>query len=112
MESEFVALAAEGKEVDSLRNLIFEIPLWKKPISPISIRCDSSVALANAYRQVYQGRSRHLGVRHSMIREFIMQGVLSVEYVKTQFNLADHLTKGLRKDLVHDSAIGIGLKSV
>ncbi|GKG60581.1 zinc finger, CCHC-type containing protein, partial [Tanacetum coccineum] len=28
MESEFLALAAAGKEVERLKNLLFEIPLW------------------------------------------------------------------------------------
>ncbi|GJY00178.1 zinc finger, CCHC-type containing protein [Tanacetum coccineum] len=37
MESEFVALAAAGKEAEWLRNLIHEIPIWPKPIAPISI---------------------------------------------------------------------------
>ncbi|KAI3745197.1 hypothetical protein L1987_58304 [Smallanthus sonchifolius] len=39
MESEFMALAAAGKEAEWLRNLIYEIPLWPKLISSISIRC-------------------------------------------------------------------------
>ncbi|GJZ75234.1 zinc finger, CCHC-type containing protein, partial [Tanacetum coccineum] len=43
MEYEFMALAAAGKEAEWLRNLIFEILLWSKPIAPISIRCDSVV---------------------------------------------------------------------
>nr|GEW02259.1 hypothetical protein [Tanacetum cinerariifolium] len=85
--------------------------LWPKPISTISIRCDSAATLAKAYSQVYNGKSRHLGVRHSMIRELIMNGVISVVFVKTQLNLADHLTKGLTRDLVHKAAIGMGLKS-
>nr|GEW02022.1 zinc finger, CCHC-type [Tanacetum cinerariifolium] len=111
MESEFVALAAAGNEVEWLRNLIYEIPLCPKPISTISIRCDSASTLAKAYSQVYNGKSRHLGVRHSMIRELIMNGVISMEFVKTQVNLADHLTKGLARDLVRKAAIGMGLKS-
>nr|KAJ0186750.1 hypothetical protein LSAT_V11C900460560 [Lactuca sativa] len=111
MESEFVALSVAGKEVEWLRNLIYEIPLCPKPISTISIRCDSAATLAKAYSQVYNGKSRHLGVRHSMIRELIMTGVISVEFVRTQFNLADHLTKGLARDLVHKAAVGMGLKS-
>ncbi|GKB69757.1 zinc finger, CCHC-type containing protein [Tanacetum coccineum] len=37
MESEFVALVAAGKEAEWLRNLIHEIPIWPKPIAPISI---------------------------------------------------------------------------
>ena len=112
MESEFVALAAAGKEAEWLRNLVYEIPLWSKPITPISIFCDSAIALAKAYSQIYNGKSRHLGVRHSMIRELIMNGVISVEFVKSQQNLADHLTKGLTRDLVHKSVIGMGLKSI
>ncbi|GJU43651.1 zinc finger, CCHC-type containing protein [Tanacetum coccineum] len=73
MESEFVALAATGKEVEWLINL--------------------------AYSQIYNGKSRHLGVRHSMVRELIKNGVISIEFVRTQHNLAEHLTKGLAKDL-------------
>ena len=112
MESEFVALAAAGKEAEWLRNLVYEIPLWPKPISPISIRCDSAATLARAYSQIYNGKSRHLGVRHSMIRELIMNGVISIEFVRSQQNLADHLTKGLARDLVNKSVIGMGLKSI
>ncbi|GKC40390.1 kinase-like domain, phloem protein 2-like protein, partial [Tanacetum coccineum] len=99
MESEFVALAAAGKEAEWLRNLIHEIPIWPKPIAPISIRCDSAPTMARAYSQIYNGKSRHLGVRHSMVRELIRNGVISIEFVRTQHNLADHLTKGLARDL-------------
>nr|GEU68041.1 zinc finger, CCHC-type [Tanacetum cinerariifolium] len=80
----WVFLLGGGKEAEWLRNLIYEIPLWPKPISPISMHCDSAVTLAKAYSQIYNGKSRHL----------------------------DHLTKGLARDLVHKSAIGMGLKSV
>ncbi|GJR34106.1 zinc finger, CCHC-type containing protein [Tanacetum coccineum] len=93
MESEFLALAAAGKEAEWLRNLIHEIPIWLKPIASIFIRCDSAATLAKAYSQIYSGKSRHLGVRHSMIRELIMNGVISIEFVRSQQNLADHLTK-------------------
>ncbi|GJV82412.1 hypothetical protein Tco_1522310 [Tanacetum coccineum] len=80
-------------------------------MSTISMRCDSAATLAKDYSQVYNGKSRHLGVRHNMIRELIMNDAISVEFVKTQLNLADHLTKGLARDLVRKPAIGMGLKS-
>nr|GEZ30429.1 zinc finger, CCHC-type [Tanacetum cinerariifolium] len=72
IESEFMALAAAGKEVEWLRNLVLKIPLWSKPITPISIRCDRVATLAKAYSQMYNVKFRHLGVRHNMIRELIM----------------------------------------
>ncbi|GJX82038.1 hypothetical protein Tco_0331519 [Tanacetum coccineum] len=62
MESEFVALSATDKEAKWLRNLILEIQLLSKPIAPICILCDSVATLANAYSQMYNGKSIHLGV--------------------------------------------------
>ncbi|GJU55788.1 zinc finger, CCHC-type containing protein [Tanacetum coccineum] len=86
IESEFVALVAAGKEA----------------------KC--AATLAKAYSQMYNGKSRHLGVRHSMIHELITNEVISIEFVMSQQNLADHLTKGLARDLVIKSTEGMGLK--
>nr|GEY26563.1 hypothetical protein [Tanacetum cinerariifolium] len=47
------------------------ILVWSKPIAPISIRYDCAATLAKAYSSMYNGKFRHLGVRHSMIRELI-----------------------------------------
>ncbi|GJV77530.1 zinc finger, CCHC-type containing protein [Tanacetum coccineum] len=57
MEYEFVALATTVKETEC------------------------AATLAKAYSQMYNGKSRHLGVRHSMIRELITNGVVSIEFV-------------------------------
>ncbi|CAM8903498.1 unnamed protein product [Rhodiola kirilowii] len=112
MESKFIALAAAGKEVEWLRNLVHEIPLWPKSVASISIHCDSKATLAKAYSQMYNGKSRHLGIRHSAVRERITHGVISIDYVRTHQNLADHLTKGLARNLVHKSCLGMSLKHI
>nr|GEX66153.1 zinc finger, CCHC-type [Tanacetum cinerariifolium] len=49
--------------------------------APISINCDSAATLATAYSQMYNGKSKHLGFRHSMIRELIMNGVRAEAHV-------------------------------
>ncbi|CAM8969539.1 unnamed protein product [Rhodiola kirilowii] len=69
MESEFIAVAAAGKEAEWLRNLVNEIPLWPKPIAPISTHCDSKATLAKAYSQIYNSKS--------------------IDYVQTQHDLTD-----------------------
>nr|GEX95710.1 zinc finger, CCHC-type [Tanacetum cinerariifolium] len=81
------SLAAASKETEWLRNLILEIPLWSKPKAPISIRCDSAATLAKAYIQLYNGKSRHLGVTHRMIRVLIMNEVVSIEFVRNYTTL-------------------------
>ncbi|GKB57268.1 hypothetical protein Tco_0913454 [Tanacetum coccineum] len=111
MKSEFMALVDAGKEAEWSRNPILEISLWSKLITPISIHCDSVATLAKAYSQMYNRKSRHLGVRHNMIRELITSWVVSIEFVRSQQNLADQLTKGLARDMVLKSAERMGLKS-
>lgn len=41
-----------------------------------------------------------------------MSGVLSMEYVRSERNLADPLTKGLNRRLVLEMSRGMGLKPV
>ncbi|GJR65524.1 hypothetical protein Tco_0011589 [Tanacetum coccineum] len=71
----------------------------------------AAATLANAYSQMYNGKSGNLGVRHNMICELIMKGVVSIEFMRSQQNLVDHLTKGLTMDLVLKLAKGMSLKS-
>nr|GEU99599.1 hypothetical protein [Tanacetum cinerariifolium] len=49
----FLLGGAAGKEAEWLKNLLFEISLWVKPIAPIAIRCYSAATLAKAYSQMY-----------------------------------------------------------
>ena len=110
MASEFVTLASCSKEAEWLRNLLLEIKIWPKPMSPISLHCDSKTTLSRAYSHVYNGKSRYIGLRHSCVRQLITEAVITISYVKSSKNLADPLTKGLARDLVWKTSKGMGLK--
>ncbi len=112
MAAEFVALAATSKEAEWLRNLLIEIPVWPKPMPPISIHCDSESTLSRAYSKVYNGKSRHIGLRHSYVRQMITDSVITVDYVKSSQNLADPFTKGLARGMVSKTSLGMGLKPI
>lgn len=112
MAAEFVALAATSKEAEWLRNLLIEIPVWPKPMPSISIHCDSESTLSRAYSKVYNGKSRHIGLRHSYVRQMITDSVITVDYVKSSQNLADPFTKGLARGMVSKTSLGMGLKPI
>nr|GEZ32193.1 zinc finger, CCHC-type [Tanacetum cinerariifolium] len=57
------------------------------PLAPIFIRYDSAATFVKAYSQMYNGKSRHLGVRHSMIHELIKNGVISIEFMRIHNSL-------------------------
>ena len=110
MAAEFVALASSNKEAEWLRNLLLEILVWPKPVAPVSLRYDSQETLSRACSQIYNGKSRHIGLRHSYVRQLITDGVITINYVKSSENFADPLTKGLARDLVWKTSKGMGLR--
>ncbi|RVW79629.1 Retrovirus-related Pol polyprotein from transposon TNT 1-94 [Vitis vinifera] len=63
---EFIALAATGKEAEWLRDLMMDIPFIANNVSTVSIHCDSQATLARAYSGVYNGKSRHISIRHEV----------------------------------------------
>ncbi|GJS17474.1 hypothetical protein Tco_0411946 [Tanacetum coccineum] len=112
MEAEFLALAAAGKEAEWLRNMLLDIELWPKPMPAISLHCDSQSTLSRAYNKVYNGKSRHISLRHAYIKELISNGIITIEYIRSCKNLADPFTKGLPKDIVFGTTREMGLKPI
>ncbi|GJW99868.1 retrovirus-related pol polyprotein from transposon TNT 1-94 [Tanacetum coccineum] len=110
MESEFIALDKCGEEAEWLRQFVEDIPRWPKPVTAISIHCDSKSAMGRAQSTMYNGKSRHIRRRHNSIRQLLSTGVISINYVVSKYNIADRFTKRLSRELVSKSSKGMGLK--
>ncbi|RVW92427.1 Retrovirus-related Pol polyprotein from transposon TNT 1-94 [Vitis vinifera] len=63
---QFIVLAATGKEAEWLRDLMMDIPFTANNVLTVSIHCDSQATLARAYNGVYNGKSRHISIRHEV----------------------------------------------
>ncbi|GJU35659.1 zinc finger, CCHC-type containing protein [Tanacetum coccineum] len=59
MESEFIALDKCGEEAEWLRQFVEDIPRWPKPVTAISIHCDSKSAMGRAKSTMYM-EFRHI----------------------------------------------------
>ncbi|KAJ9561598.1 hypothetical protein OSB04_006758 [Centaurea solstitialis] len=110
MEAEFIALAAAGKEAEWIRDLLSDIRLWDVPMPSIPMYCDSEATLSKVYNAVYNGKSRHIGLRHNYVRQLFENGTIKVVFVKSSKNLADPLTKPLTRDLFGTTTRDMGLK--
>ena len=88
---------------------MYEIPLLVKSISPVAIHSESDSALNRAYSQTYNGKSRHIALKHSLVHDLIKGRLISVDYVNTTLNMADQFTKPLSRNSLEFSAQGIGL---
>jgi len=95
-----IALATASEEASWLRSLLAEIPLWEKPLPVVLIHCDSTAAIAKIKNHYYNGKRRHIRRKHSTIRECISNGAVRVDFVHTNENLVDPLTKGLNREKI------------
>ena len=103
-------LAAAGKEVEWLRNLLLDIKLWPQPMPAVSLHCDSQTTISRAFSKIYNGKSRHISLRHEYIRPLLFDGIITVFYVRSSKNLANPLTKGLSRDMIKSTTSAKGLR--
>ena len=62
---------------------------------PPTINCDNMSAIALSANPVYHSRIKHLGTNYHFVRERVHKGDLMIEYLPTDEQTADVLTKGL-----------------
>ena len=81
MEAELIALASVSEEANWLRDLLYEIPLWEKPIPLILIHYDSIAAIGRVKNRYYNGKSRPIRRKHSTVRSYLNSGIIFVDYI-------------------------------
>ena len=97
------------REAEWLKSLLIDIPLYTNSIASVCIQCDCEATIAHAKSKIYNGKSRHIRLRHKIVRQLINNGVMSLDFVRSERNLANPLTKPLVKRLVSETSRGIGL---
>ena len=112
MESEFITLDKCSEEAEWLHQFLEDIPLWPKPLAAIYIHCDSQSTIGRAHSNIYNGKSRHICHRHNTIRQLLSTWVIHVDHVKSNDNIADLLTKWLKRELVDKSLKAMRLKPI
>ncbi|TYK30643.1 ty1-copia retrotransposon protein [Cucumis melo var. makuwa] len=102
----------DNDEVNSTSGYVFllegDVPLWQTSV-PVSIQCDSQAAICTAKNSVYNGKSRHIRLRHAVVKQLLKEGTIFLEFVRSEKNLDDPLTKGLTRKMVLDSSVNMGL---
>lgn len=78
--------------------------------APVSLHCDSQAAICIAKNNVYNGKRRHIRIRHSSVKQLLKNGVIALEYVRSRKNLANLFTKGLTRRVILETSRGMGLK--
>jgi hypothetical protein len=110
IESEFIALNKAKEEAKWLWNFSKDILYWPKPMPAICVHCDNQSAIERVQSSMYNGRSRHIHHRYNTIKNLLSNIIIYFNYVKSNKNIMDPLTKGLLKKLVYNSSRVMDLK--
>jgi hypothetical protein len=73
------------------------------------MHCDNQSAIKLAKNPVFHARTKHIEVHHHFVRERVLGGEISLDYILTDQQLADIFTKPLprRKFEQHRNRLGI-----
>lgn len=90
LESEYIAASEGTKEAVWLNRLFSEIaPLKTVPV----LLVDNAGAIKLAKNPSFYKRSKHIDIRYHFVRERIQEGQIMLEYVPSEEQAADILTK-------------------
>jgi len=98
MEAEYMALLEVVKEVIYTRRLLNHMVGSTYVKKPTCIGCDNQSAIKFSKDSIYHQRSKHVDIRFHFTREAQESKEIIVQYVPTNENPADLLTKALEKN--------------
>jgi len=112
-DAEYVGLSIASKEVIWLRKLLLALlPDYTEHKMPENaLYCDNQGAITTANQATYMvsGRSKHIDVRFHVIRDAAANGLIRLEYVRTEDMTADILTKALPRETFQRHVRGLGM---
>ena len=98
-EAEYMSLAEALTECLWLRP--FLVSLGQESIGATPIKVDNQAAIALSKNPEYHKRTKHVGIRYHRVRQEQENKVVAVEYVPTESNPADILTKGVSSETLN-----------
>jgi len=98
MEAEYMALSEVVKEVIYTRRLLTHMGGGDYANDPTCITCDNQSAIRFSKESVYHQRSKHVDIRFHFTREAQEAKEVIMQYIPTEENPADMLTKPLLKN--------------
>ena len=100
-------MAEACREAVWLRNLLKELNYGQR--SATILNCDNQGAIALAKNPGTHSRTKHIDIRHHLIREMVENGVVKLDYVPTKNQQADILTKSLPGTVHEKNVIELGV---
>jgi hypothetical protein len=71
------------------------VGLFGQEMAPTVIHCDNQSFIKLYENLVFHDRSKHIEIRYHFIRDWVQRGAVQLQYISTDEQVADILTKSL-----------------
>jgi hypothetical protein len=110
-EAELVPLDTATVEADWLRELLMDLPIIEKPLLAILMNCDNQTVIIKVDSlKDNMKSSRYIKRCLKSIMKIRNSGVITLDYIHTEKNLADPFTKGLQRNVIDVVSKEMGLR--
>ena len=92
-EAEYMAASLANCEALWLRKLL--VNLFGQELRPMVIYCDNQSCIQLSENPVFHDQSKHIEIRYNFIRDYVKRGAVMLQYISTNEQVADILTKSL-----------------
>ena len=93
MEADFVAASEQVRELLGIREMLCEI--GKPRMLPMPLHVDNQAALKQLAGEASSLKAKHIDVRLKFVCDNARRGVVAAQYVPSELQLGDLLTKAL-----------------
>ncbi|WKA13030.1 hypothetical protein VitviT2T_030364 [Vitis vinifera] len=109
MYAEFVACYGASSQAIWLRNLISEFQVVDSIFRPIVIYCDNNAVVFYSKNNKISTCSKHMEIKYLTVQDLVKKGDIVIEHIRTEFMLADPLTKGLKPITFKEHVVNMGV---
>ncbi|GJW75459.1 hypothetical protein Tco_0134829 [Tanacetum coccineum] len=106
IEAEYVSTGKACQEALWMKQALIDYDIR---LDDVSIMCDNKDAIDLRKNLVQHSRTKHIKIRHHFLRDNVQKGHISIEKVSSVDNIADILTKPLKRESFNYLRLGLGM---
>nr|GEU60766.1 retrovirus-related Pol polyprotein from transposon TNT 1-94 [Tanacetum cinerariifolium] len=108
-KAEYIAMSGCCAQILWMRSQLTD---YSFDFNKIPLYCDNHSAIALCYDNVQHSRSKHIDTRHHFIREQVEKGMVELNFMTMDYQLADIFTKALPRERFDFLLPRLGIKSM
>jgi hypothetical protein len=105
VEAEYMAASQANCEAIWLRKFLFG--LFGHELRPTLIHYNNQSCIKISKNLVFHDNSKHIEIKYHLIRDWVQRGVVQLEYIPTNEQIANILTKSRGKNVYFRDKMGV-----